>query len=115
MVVRSLWRGATVLYLCGALRVLLAPLRHVHILRDVARHARVAGYGGRAAAGALPDAAAAHFPQGEVHAGHGPLGDDHTARARGRAGARWLAVRQLLLAVGLLDQCAHGISLRADC
>ena len=112
MAVRALRRGAAVLHLGGAVRGLLAALRHVDLPRNAARHACVAGYGGWAAAGALPDAVAAHLPEGAVHAGHGALGDDDTARARGRPGARRMAVRQLLLAVGFLDQRAHGISLR---
>ena len=62
MAVRALWRGAAVLHLGGAVRSLLALLRHVHLPRNAARHAGIAGYGGRAAAGALPDAAAAHLP-----------------------------------------------------
>ena len=114
MVVRALWRGQAVLHLVLLFGVFSLLCGMSTIPRHAARHARVAGHGRRAAAGALPDPAAAHLPQGAVHAGHGTLGDDDTARARGRAGARWMAVRQLLLAVGLLHQRAHGVALRRD-
>ena len=62
--------------------------------------------------GALADAAAADFSQAAVHAGDGPVGHDDAARTRGRPGARRLAVRPLLLALGVPDQRTHGASLR---
>jgi len=110
----ALWRGEALLHLRRALWRLLAPLRHVHLTWHAAWHAGAAGYGRWTAAGALPDAVAAHLSQEAVHAGHGTLGDDDTARARGRTGARWMAVRQLLLAVGVLYQRADGVRFRRD-
>jgi len=80
LAVRAIWRGQVVLYLRGALRSLLAPVRYVDNSAHAARHAGVAGHGWRPLIGALSDPAAAHLPQGAVHAGHGPLGDDDAAR-----------------------------------
>src|SRR4029077_2114453 len=114
MVGGAVWRSEALLHLRRALWRVLAPLRHVHLPWHAAWHAGAAGHGRWTSAGALADAVAANLPEEAVHAGHGTLGNDDAARARGRPGAGWMAVRQLLLAVGVLYQRADGARFRRD-
>ena len=52
------------------------------------------------------------FSQAPIHAGDGSVGHDDAARARGRSGVGRLAVRSVLLALGVPDQRTHGAALR---